>query len=78
MLCQDELTRRDAAALVKRVRAARFEEPGYPGAVRLYVQSQDPASTIRDLAALGFVFNRARNFGPGSIGDEATWRFLWQ
>jgi len=55
VLCEDELTRRDAAVLTRRVRAARFDEVSTIEGFDFSFNPKIPAAVIRDLAALGFV-----------------------
>lgn len=55
VLCEDELTRRDAAVVSRRVRAARFEEMSTLEEFDFSFNPKIPAGMIRDLAALGFV-----------------------
>jgi DNA replication protein DnaC len=54
-LCQDEITRRDAAALTRRVRAARFEATTTLEEFDFGYNPKIPAALIRDLAALRFL-----------------------
>jgi DNA replication protein DnaC len=52
VLCQDEITRRDAAALTRRLRRARFPEHATLEGFDFTANPKLPAATIRDLAAL--------------------------
>lgn len=54
-LCEDEISRRDAAALDRRVRAARFESTTTIEDFDFSYNPKIPAATIRDLAALRFL-----------------------
>jgi DNA replication protein DnaC len=55
VLCQDEITRRDAAALERRLRAARFEQQCTIEEFDFSYNTKIPAAVIRDLATLRFV-----------------------
>jgi DNA replication protein DnaC len=54
-LCQDEITRRDAAALTRRVRAARFEATTTLEQFDFTYNPKIPAALICDLATLRFL-----------------------
>lgn len=54
-LCQDEITRRDSAALDRRLRAARFEHAATIEDFDFSYNPKIPAAHIRDLAALRFI-----------------------
>jgi DNA replication protein DnaC len=54
-LCADESSRRDAAGLERRLRAARFEQPSTIEEFDFSFNPKVPAATIRDLATLRFV-----------------------
>jgi len=54
-LCQDEITRRDAAALTRRVHAARFEATATLEQFDFTYNPKIPAALIRDLATLRFL-----------------------
>ena len=54
-LCQDEITRRDAAALERRIRAARFETGTTLEEFDFAFNPKIPAAVIRDLATLAFL-----------------------
>jgi DNA replication protein DnaC len=54
-LCEDELSRRDAAGIIRRVRAARFEQLCSLEDFDFNVNPLIPAALIRDLATLRFV-----------------------
>lgn len=55
VLCEDEITRRDAAALDRRLRAARFESAAALEDFDFAYNPNVPAALIRDLATLRFV-----------------------
>jgi len=55
VLCQDEITRREVAALERRLRAARFETATTIEDFDFSYNPKIPAAVIRDLATLRFV-----------------------
>jgi DNA replication protein DnaC len=55
VLCQDEIARREAAALERRLRAARFEQTTTIEEFDFSYNAKIPAAVIRDLATLRFV-----------------------
>jgi DNA replication protein DnaC len=55
VLCQDEIARREAAALERRLRAARFESQSTIEEFDFSYNPKIPAAVIRDLATLRFV-----------------------
>jgi DNA replication protein DnaC len=55
VLCEDEVTRRDAAALERRLRAARFEAAATLEDFDFSYNPKIPAAHIRDLATLRFI-----------------------
>jgi DNA replication protein DnaC len=55
VLCADEVARRDAAGLERRLRAARFEQAATIEAFDFSFNPKIPAAQIRDLATLRFV-----------------------
>jgi DNA replication protein DnaC len=55
VLCQDEITRREAAALQRRLRSARFERTTTIEEFDFSYNAKIPAAVIRDLATLRFV-----------------------
>lgn len=70
VLCEDEIARREAASLIKRVRQARFEQPTTLEEFDFSYNPKVPAPAIRDLAALRFV-ERAESVilhGPVGVG----------
>jgi len=54
-LCEDEVARREAAAVTRRVRAARFEQATTIEDFDFAYNPKVPAAVIRDLASLRFV-----------------------
>jgi DNA replication protein DnaC len=55
VLCEDEITRRDSAALDRRLRTARFEHAATIEDYDFSYNPKIPAAAIRDLAALRFL-----------------------
>lgn len=55
VLCQDEIARRDAAGLIRRVKAARFEQTTAIEDFDFAFNPTIPAAHIRDLATLRFI-----------------------
>lgn len=55
VLCEDEVTRREAAALERRLRSARFEQQATIEDFDFSYNPKIPAARIRDLATLRFV-----------------------
>jgi DNA replication protein DnaC len=55
VLCEDEINRRDATALARRVRHAHFEQTATIEEFDFNYNPNIPAATIRDLAALRFI-----------------------
>ncbi len=55
VLCEDEIARRDAAALERRLRAARFEQATTIEDYDFSFNPKIPAAHIRDLATLRFI-----------------------
>lgn len=70
VLCEDEIARREASSLVKRVRQARFEETSTLEDFDFAYNPKIPAAQIRDLAALAFVDagESVILFGPVGVG----------
>lgn len=52
VLCEDEIARRETAALARRLRLARFEEQATIESFDFTANPKVPAAAIRDLAAL--------------------------
>jgi DNA replication protein DnaC len=55
VLCEDEIARREAAAIERRIRRARFENPATIEDFNFTYNPKIPAATIRDLATLRFI-----------------------
>ncbi|HUG84033.1 MAG TPA: IS21-like element helper ATPase IstB [Euzebya sp.] len=55
VLCQDELARRDAASLARRLKAARFEQPHTLEQFDFAFNPKIPVAAIRDLATMRFL-----------------------
>jgi DNA replication protein DnaC len=70
VLCEDEINRRAATALARRVRAARFNEVTTLEGFDFSYNPKVPAAVIRDLAALGFVEagQSVILYGPVGVG----------
>ena len=51
-LCHDEISRRDATAIGRRLRRARFDQPSTLDEFDFAASPKLPAAAIRDLAAL--------------------------
>jgi hypothetical protein len=71
VLCEDEITRRDAASLARRVRQARFEHAATLEEFDFAYNPKIPAANIRDLAALrnSRPSHRRRSEAPRPIRD---------
>lgn len=54
-LCEDEVARRDAAGIIRRVRAARFEQTSSIEDFDFTYNAKTPTAVIRDLATLRFI-----------------------
>lgn len=52
VLCEDEIARRESAALTRRIRRARFEEQSTFESFDFTANTKLPAAMLRDLAAL--------------------------
>ena len=68
VLCQDEIGRRDAAALDRRLRAARFEQAATIEDYDFGYNPKIPAAHIRDLATLRFIDNGESVVLHGPVG----------
>jgi len=70
VLCEDEINRRAATALTRRVRAAKFQEVTTLEGFDFSYNPKVPAATIRDLAALSFVdaSESVILYGPVGVG----------
>jgi DNA replication protein DnaC len=81
VLCEDEIARRQAGALRRRVRRARFEEPTTLEEFDFGFNPKLPVAQIRDLAASRFVEagESVILYGPVGVGKThlaqalATW-----
>jgi DNA replication protein DnaC len=71
-LCEDELSRRDAAGIVRRVRAARFEQLCAMEDFDFNANPKIPAALIRDLATLRFVEASESVILHGPVGVGKT------
>jgi len=72
MLCQDETTRRDAAGLARRIKAARFETQATIEDFDFKFNPKIPAAQIRDLATLRFVDTGESVILRGPVGVGKT------
>ena len=71
-LCEDEIARRDAHAIGRRVRAARFEQPTTLEDFDFKYNPSIPAATIRDLATLRFLSAGESVILHGPVGVGKT------
>jgi DNA replication protein DnaC len=71
-LCQDEITRREAAALERRIRAARFETATTLEEFDFSFNPKIPAAVIRDLATLRFLAASESVILHGPVGVGKT------
>ena len=71
-LCEDEIARRDAHAIGRRVRAARFEQPTTLEDFDFKYNPSIPAPTIRDLATLRFLSAGESVILHGPVGVGKT------
>jgi DNA replication protein DnaC len=70
VLCEDEVARRETAALTRRIRRAKFEEQSTFEDFDFTANQKLPAAMLRDLAALRWL-DAAESvilYGPGVIG----------
>ncbi|MFH1104169.1 MAG: IS21-like element helper ATPase IstB [Actinomycetota bacterium] len=72
VLCEDEIARREAAAIDRRIRAARFETPATLEDFDFTYNPKIPTATIRDLATLRFVDAGASVILHGPVGIGKT------
>jgi DNA replication protein DnaC len=72
VLCEDELSRRDAAGIVRRVRAARFEQTCTIEDYDFNFNPKVPAALIRDLATLRFIEDGESVILHGPVGVGKT------
>jgi DNA replication protein DnaC len=72
VLCQDELARRDAAAVTRRIRQARFPREQTLEDFDFSYNKAFPAATVRDLARLEFVEagEGILFYGPVGVGKS--------
>ena len=70
MLCEDEIARRETAALARRVRRARFEQHNTLEGFDFTANPKVPAAQIRDLAALRWLGagESVILYGPVGVG----------
>ena len=71
-LCQDEINRRDATAVTRRVRAAHFEQTTTLEDFDFNYNPSIPAATIRDLATLRFLTTGESIILHGPVGVGKT------
>jgi DNA replication protein DnaC len=72
VLCEDEIARRDAAALIRRVRQARFEQTTTIEEFDFNYNPKIPAALIRDLATMRFVERGESVILHGPVGVGKT------
>jgi hypothetical protein len=74
VLCEDELARRQSAALTRRLARARFEVTATLEGFDYTANPQLPAAAIRDLAALRWLANGESVilFGPVGVGKTPS------
>ena len=72
VLCEDEIARRDATAIVRRVRQARFEQPVTLEDFDFSYNPKIPAAHFRDLATLRFVTANEAVILHGPVGVGKT------
>jgi DNA replication protein DnaC len=72
VLCEDEIARRDAAAVIRRVHQARFEQPTVIEEFDFTYNPTIPAPVIRDLAALRFIERGESVILHGPVGVGKT------
>lgn len=70
VLCEDEIARRETAALARRLRRARFEEPATIETFDFTANPQLPAAVLLDLAALRWLAagESVILYGPVGVG----------
>jgi len=71
-LCDDEIARRESTAVIRRVRAARFEQPTALEDFDFAYNPAIPAATIRDLASLRFLAQGESVILHGPVGVGKT------
>jgi DNA replication protein DnaC len=74
VLCEDEIARRDTAALARRVRRARFEQHSTFEDFDFTVSPKLPAAMLRDLAALRWLDagESVILYGPVGVGKPMS------
>jgi DNA replication protein DnaC len=72
VLCEDELTRRDAAGFIRRVREAHFESTTTIEEFDFAYNPKVPAAQIRDLATLRFIEASESVILHGPVGVGKT------
>lgn len=72
VLCEDEIARRDATAIARRVRQARFEQPVTLEDFDFSYNPKIPAAHFRDLATLRFVTANEAVILHGPVGVGKT------
>jgi DNA replication protein DnaC len=72
VLCEDEIARRDTAALARRLRRARFEEQATIETFDFTANPKAPAAALRDLAALRWLAagESIILYGPVGVGKS--------
>jgi DNA replication protein DnaC len=72
VLCHDEIARRDATALARRLRRARFDQPSTMEEFDFAASPKLPAAAIRDLAALRWLHagESVILYGPVGVGKS--------
>ena len=70
VLCEDEIARRESAALTRRLRRARFEDPATIETFDFTANPKLPAAALRDLAALRWLAKGESVilYGPVGVG----------
>jgi len=71
-LCEDEIARREASAIDRRIRKARFETPTTIEDFDFTYNPKIPAATIRDLATLRFIDAKTSVILHGPVGVGKT------
>jgi DNA replication protein DnaC len=71
-LCEDEIARRDATAIIRRVRQARFEQAATIEDFDFTYNPKIPAGHIRDLATLRFIEANQAVILHGPVGVGKT------
>jgi len=72
VLCHDEISRRDATAISRRLRRARFDQPSTLEEFDFAASPKLPAAAIRDLAALRWLHagESVIIYGPVGVGKS--------